>query len=120
MIRKGDVKQSDKPLGNFPPYIGASGNNKTCNPPKPGEPLTHFFGKQMKYYCSKCNRGKGFWGWHEKKNHDNNYVPKPQDNSRKRENGGTPQLQINDDMKQALNTLTGEMGGATDEYEPDF
>ena len=25
---KGDVKQSDKPLGNFPPSLGASGNNQ--------------------------------------------------------------------------------------------
>ena len=58
---KGDVKQSDKSFGNFPPSIGASGNNKKYNPPKPGEPLTKMFGKQMKYYCSKFNRGKGFW-----------------------------------------------------------
>ena len=57
---KGDVKQSDNPLGNFPPSIGASGNNKKYNLPKPGEPLTKMFGKQMKYYCSKCNRGKCF------------------------------------------------------------
>ena len=62
---KGDVKQSDKSLGNFPPYIVASGNNKKYDPPKPGEPLTKMFGKQMKYFCIKCNRGKGFWGWHE-------------------------------------------------------
>ena len=74
----------------------------------------------MKYYWNKCNRGKGFWGWHEENNHDNNYVPKPGDNSHKRENGGTPQLQLNDDMKKALNTLTGGMGDATDEYDPDF
>ena len=74
----------------------------------------------MKYYCSKCNRGKGFWGWYEKKNHDDNYVPKPRDNSRKRKNGGTPQHQLGDDMKKALNTLTGGMGDVTDEYEPGF
>ena len=40
---KGDVKQSDKPRGTFPPYIGASGNNKKYDPPKPGEPLTKMF-----------------------------------------------------------------------------
>ena len=67
------------------------------------------FGKQMKYYSSKCNRVKGFLGWHEEKDHDNNYVPKPRDKSRKRENGGTPQLQLDDDMKKALNTLMGGM-----------
>ena len=32
---KGDVKQSDKPLGDFPPSIGASGNNKKYDPLKP-------------------------------------------------------------------------------------
>ena len=74
----------------------------------------------MKYYCSKCNRGKGFWGWHEQKNQDDNYVPKPRDSSRKRENGGTLQLQLENDTKKALNTLTGGMRYATDEYEPDF
>ena len=35
-------------------------------------------------------------------------------------NGGTPQLQLDNDMNKALNTLTGGMGDATDEYEPDF
>ena len=80
---KVDVKQSDKPIGNFPPSVGASGNKEKYDPPKPGEPLTKIFGKQMKYYCSKCNRGKGFWGWHEEKRYDDKYVPKPQYNSRK-------------------------------------
>ena len=42
---KGYVKQSDKPLGDFPPSIGASGNNEKYDPPKPGEPLTKTFGK---------------------------------------------------------------------------
>ena len=74
----------------------------------------------MKYYSIKFNRGKGFWGWHEEKNHDNNYVPKPRDNSQKREHGGTPQLQLDNEMKKALNTLTRGMGDVTDEYEPDF
>ena len=31
---KGDVKQSDKHLGNSPPSIGASGNNEKYDPPK--------------------------------------------------------------------------------------
>ena len=74
----------------------------------------------MKTYCGKYNRGKGFWGWHEDKNHNDNYVPKPPFNARKYENSGTPQLQLNNDMKKALNTLTGGMGDATDVYEPDF
>ena len=78
------------------------------------------FVKQMKCYCGKCNRRKCFWGWNDEKSHDDNYVPKPQDNARKRENRGTPKLQLDDDMKKALNTLTGGMGDATDEYEPDF
>ena len=111
---KGYIKKSDKPLGNSPPSIGASGNNEKYDPPKPGEPLTKIFGKQMKYYCGKCNRGKGFWGWHEEKSHDNNYVPKPRDNVSKRENSGTPQLQLDDDTKKSLNTLTGVMRDATD------
>ena len=42
---KGDVKQSYKTLGNFPPSTGASGNNEKYNPPKPGEPLTKMLGK---------------------------------------------------------------------------
>ena len=117
---KGDVKQSDKPLGNLPPSIGASGNNKKYYPPKPGEPLTIFFVKKMKYYCSKCNRGKYFWGWHEDKSYEDNSVPKPRDNACKRENSGTPQLQLEDDMKEALNTPTGGMVDATDEYELEF
>ena len=117
---KGNVKQSNKSFGNSTPSIVASGNNEKYDPPKPGETLTEMFEKQMKSYCGKCNRGKGFWGWHEEKNHDNNYVPKPRDNARKCENSGTPQLQLDDDMKKALNTITGGMGDATYEYEPDF
>ena len=74
----------------------------------------------MKYYCSKRNRGKGVLGWHEEKSHDDNYVPKPRDNACKRENSEKPQLQLDNDMKKALNTLTGGMGDATDEYETDI
>ena len=74
----------------------------------------------MKSYYVKFNRGKGFWGWYEEKSHDDNYVPKPRDNARKRKNSGTPQLQLCDDMKKSLNTLTGGMVDATDEYETDF
>ena len=62
LYSKGYVKQSDKPLRNSPPSIDASGNNKKYDPLKPGEPLTKMSRKQMKYYCSKCNRGNGFWG----------------------------------------------------------
>ena len=102
------------------PSIFESGNSKKYNPPKPGESLTKMFVKQMKSCRSKCNQGKGFWGWHDEKIHDDNYIPKPQDNAYKRENSGNPQLQLDDDMKKALNTLTGGMGDATDEYEPDF
>ena len=65
------------------------------------------FGKQLKTYCGKFNRRKGFWGWHEEKNHDDNYVPKPRDNARKHENSRTPQFQLDYDMKTALNTNTG-------------
>ena len=79
-----------------------------------------FFGKQLKTYCGKCNKGKGFWGWHEENNHDDNYVPKQRDNARTHKNSRTPQLQLDDDMKNALNTLTGGMGDATDASEPDF
>ena len=42
---KGDLKQSDKHLGNFPPPIGSSGNNEKYDPPKPGELLTKLFVK---------------------------------------------------------------------------
>ena len=85
-----EVKQSDKSLGEFPTSIGALGNNEKYDPPKPGERLTKMFRKQMKCYCAKCNRGKGFWGWHEEKSYDDNYITKSCDNSRKRENSGTP------------------------------
>ena len=72
LYSKGDVKQSDKPLGNSPPFIGASDNNKKYDPPKPGEPLTKMFVKQLKTYCGKCNRGKVLWGLYEEKRHDDN------------------------------------------------
>ena len=48
LYSKGYVKQSDKYLGNFPPSVGASGNNNKQDPPKPGDPLTIFLGKQIK------------------------------------------------------------------------
>ena len=76
--------------------------------------------KQLRTYCSKCNRGNIFWGWHKEKNHDENCVPKPPFNARKHEYSGTPQLQLDNDMKKSLNTLTGGMVDATDLYEPDF
>ena len=117
---KGNVKQSNKYFGNSTPSIVASGSNKKYDPPNLGEPLTKMFKKQMKYYCGKFNGGKGFWGWHEEKSHEDNYVPKPQDNTRKRENSRTPQLQLDNDMKNSMNTLTGGMGDATDEYETGF
>ena len=82
--------------------------------PKRGETITKMFRKQLKTYCRKCNRGKGFWGCHEEKNHDENYVLQPRDNARKHKNSGTQQLQLDDDTKKALNTLTGGMGDATD------
>ena len=37
-----------------------------------------------------------------------------------KKNSGTLQLQLDDEMKKALKTLTGGMGDASDEYEPDF
>ena len=76
--------------------------------------------KKLKTYCGKCNKGKDFWGWHEEKNHDDNFVPKPRDNARKHENSRTQKLQLDDDMKKALNKLTGGMGKATDASKPDF
>ena len=78
------------------------------------------FGKQLKTYCGKCNKVKGFWVWYEEKNHDDNYVPKLRENACKHVNIGTPQIQLNDDMKKSLNTLTGVMGDATDAHEPNF
>ena len=74
----------------------------------------------MKSYCGKSNIEKGFWDKHEEKSNDDNYFPKPRDNARKHENSGTKQLQLDDDMKKALNTLKREMVDATDEYEPEF
>ena len=78
------------------------------------------FGKQLKTYCGKCNKGEGFWGWHEEKNHNDNYVPKQRDNAHKHKNSRIPQLQLDDDMKKALNTLIGGMGDTTDASKPDF
>ena len=78
------------------------------------------FGKQMKYYCSKYNRGN-FSGVVMKRrtmtiitfqNHETTHA--------NAKNAGTPQLQLEDDMKKAMNTLTGGMVDATDKYEPDF
>ena len=63
---------------------------------------------------------KSFLGWNEEKNHIDNYVPKAPYNARKHKNSGTPQLQLDIDMKKALNTLTGGMGDATDASEQDF
>ena len=117
---KGTTKQSNKYFGKSNPSTVAPGNNKKYDEPKPGELFTKMFGKQLKTYCGKCNKGKGFWGWHEEKNHDDNYVPKPRDNVRKHENSGTLKLELDDDTKKALNTLTGGTGDATDAYEPDF
>ena len=74
----------------------------------------------MKSYCGKCNRGKGFWGQHEEKIQEGKYVPKTRDNAQKFKNSGTLQLQLDDNMKKALKTLTGGMGDVTDAYDPDF
>ena len=120
MDSKGSIKKSNKSFGNSTPSIVAPGNNETWDAPKPGESRTKMVGKQLRTYCGKCNRGKGFWGWHDEKNHIDNYVPKAPYNARKHENSGTLQLQLDDDMKKALNTLTGGMGDATDASEPDF
>ena len=76
--------------------------------------------KQQRTYCGKCNIVKGFWGWHDEKNHIDNCVPKVPYNKHKHEYSGNPQLQLNDDMKKSLNTLTGGMGDATDASEQDF
>ena len=82
--------------------------------------MTKMIKQKLGTYCDKCNRGNVFWGWHEEKNHDDNNVPKPSLNKRKHENSKTPQLQIDNDMKKALNKLTGGMGDATDLNEPSF
>ena len=120
LYSKGTTKKFNKPFGNSNPLTVASGNNEKYDAPTPGEPFIKMFRKKLKIQCGKCNKGKVFWGWHEEKNHDDNYVPKQQDNARKHENSGTPQLQLGNDMKEALNTLTGGMGDATDASEPDF
>ena len=78
------------------------------------------FRRQLKTYFGKCNKGKGFWGWHEEKKHDDIYVPKQKYNARKHENSRTPHFQLDDDMKKALNTLTRGMGDGTDASELDF
>ena len=54
---KGAMKQSNKYFGNSNPSIVASGNNEKYDAPKPGELITKMFGKQLKTYCGKCNRG---------------------------------------------------------------
>ena len=87
---KGTTKQFNKPFGNTNPSTVASGNNEKYDAPKPGETLKKMIRKQLKTYCGKCNKGKGFWGWHEEKNHDDKYVPKQRDNARKHKNSGTP------------------------------
>ena len=50
---KGNMKQSNKSFGISTPSIVASGNN----------------------------RGQGFCVWHEEKDHNDNYLPKPQDSA---------------------------------------
>ena len=117
---KGTMKQSNKSFGNFTLSILTSGNNKKYDAPKPGESITKMSGKQLKTYCGKCNRAKGFWGWHEEKNHNDNYILKPRDNAPKHVKSCSMQLQLDDDIKKALNTLTGVMGDTTDASEPDF
>ena len=106
---KGNIKQSNKSFGNSTPSIVAPSNNERLDATKLGESRTKMVGKQLRDYYSKLNRVKGFLGWHEDKNHDDNYIPKPPFNARKHENSGTPQLQLDDYMKKALNTLTGGM-----------
>ena len=59
---KGNIKQSNKSFGNSTPSIVPPGNNKNWYAPKPGESMTKMVGKQLRNYCSKCNRGKCFWG----------------------------------------------------------
>ena len=103
---KGSIKQSNKSFRNSTPSIFAPGNNETWDAPKPGESRTKMVGKQLRNYCGKFNRGRGFWSWHEEKNHIDNYVPKAPYKTHKHENSGTPQLQLADDMKKALNTLS--------------
>ena len=53
------TKQFNKPFGNSNPSTVASGNNEKYDAPKPGEPIKKMFGKQLKNYCGKCNKGKG-------------------------------------------------------------
>ena len=74
---KGSIKQSTGSFGNSTPSIVAPRNNETWEEPKPGESRTEMVRKQLITYCGKFNRGKGFWSWHEEKNHIDNYVPKP-------------------------------------------
>ena len=56
---KGTVKQPDKYFGNSTPSIVASDNGEKYDPSKHGKLLTKMFGKQLKTYCGKCNKGKG-------------------------------------------------------------
>ena len=58
----GNIKQSNKYFVKSTSSIVAPGNNETWDAPKPGESRTKMVGKQLRTYCSKCNRGKGFWG----------------------------------------------------------
>ena len=81
---KGNVKQSNEYFGTSTPSLVAPGNNEKYDAPKPGQSITKIFGKRLKTYCGKCKIGKGFWGWHEEKSHDDNYVPKLRYNARKR------------------------------------
>ena len=60
---KGSIKQSNKYFGNSTPSTVAPGNNETWDAPKHGESRTRMVRKQLRTYCGKCNRGKGFWGW---------------------------------------------------------
>ena len=71
---KGTTKQSNIFFGNSNPSTAASSNNENYVAPKPGESFTKMFRKQLKTYCSKYNKGKGFWGWQEDNNHDDNCV----------------------------------------------
>ena len=120
LYSKVTTKQFNKSFGNSNPSTIVSGNNEKYDAPKPGESLTKMFRKQLKTYCGKCNKGKGLWGWHEEKNHHENYVPKQRDNARKHENSGTPQLQLDNAMKKDLNTLAEVIGDSTDASEPGF
>ena len=59
---KGTTKQFNKSFGNSNASTVPSGNIEKYDAPKPGEYFTKMFGKQLKTYCGKCNKGKGFCG----------------------------------------------------------